>query len=96
LDSIETKLAQLDNAWTEFSTGLMNSDLVKFAVDFLTGLLNALNKVTQGFEGFTASLSKVGTLIAIFQTAKAIVGKFFDEVIAKVYTASVRAGESIA
>jgi hypothetical protein len=46
MESLETKLKKLENAWTEFSTGLMNSDLVKFAVDFLTSLLNALNKVT--------------------------------------------------
>ena len=96
MESIETKLKQLDNAWTEFSTGLLNSDLVKFAVDFLTSLLNALNRVTQGFEGFTGSLSKIGTLVAIFQTAKTIVSKFFDEIIAKIYTSAVGAGESIA
>ena len=96
MESLETKLKKLENAWTEFSTGLMNSDLVKFAVDFLTSLLNALNKITQGFEGLTGSLSKIGTMIAIFQTAKAIVGKFFDEIIAKIYTSAVKAGENIA
>lgn len=96
MESLETKLKKLDNAWTEFSTGLLNSDVVKFAVDFLTSILNALNRVTQGFEGFTGSLSKIGTLVAIFQTAKIIVGKFFDEVIAKIYTSAVRAGENIA
>jgi hypothetical protein len=59
-------LAKLDNAWTEFSTGLMNSKAVKFAIDFLTKLLNALNRVTEGFDGFTGSLSKIGTMVAIF------------------------------
>jgi hypothetical protein len=88
-------LAKLENAWTEFSTGLMNSDLVKAAVDFLTGLLNTLNKVTQGFESFTGSISKVGTLIAIFQTAKTLVAAFFDEVIAEIYSGSTKVGETI-
>lgn len=96
LDSIDTKLKQLDNAWTEFSTGLMNSDLIKFAVDFLTSLLNALNKVTQGFEGFTGSFSKISTMVAIFQTAKTVVNKFFDNIVEKVYKSAVRAGENIA
>jgi hypothetical protein len=96
LESLETKLKKLDNAWTEFSTGLMNSDIVKFAVDFLTSLLNALNRVTEGFGGLTGSLSKVGTMIAIFQTAKAVVGKFFDEIVAKIYLSAVKAGENIA
>jgi hypothetical protein len=74
----------------------MNSDIVKFAVDFLTGLLNAINKVTEGFGGLTSSFSKIGMLIAIFQTAKTIVGKFFDEIISKIYTSAFTAGEKIA
>jgi hypothetical protein len=74
-------LKKLENAWTEFSTGLMNSDLVKSAVDFLTNLLNAINKITQGFDGLTGSLSKIGTMVAIFQTAKVILGKFWDGII---------------
>jgi hypothetical protein len=86
----------LENAWTEFSTGLMNSDFVKGAVDLLTNILNAINRVTKGFEGFTSSLSKIGTLVAIFNTAQAIVGKFFDEIVAKVYKSAYRAGENIA
>ena len=95
LDSLETKLAKLKNAWTEFSTGLMNSDFVKFAVDFLTSILNALNRVTKGFNSFSSSFTKIGTLVAIFQTAKGIVTKFFDELIAKVYTNAYKAGENI-
>ena len=95
LDSIKTKLEELDNAWTVFSTGLMNSDFVKGAVDFLTSILNTLNKVTEGFGSFTGSLSKVGTLVAIFQTAKAIVTKFFDEIVQKIYSSSVQAGRGM-
>ena len=95
LESIETKLKKLNNAWTEFSTGLMNSDVVKFAVDFLTSLLNALNRVTEGFGGLTGSISKIGTMVAIFQTVKTIINKFFDDIIAKIYTSAVKAGENI-
>ena len=96
LDSLAIKLAKLKNAQTEFSTGLMNSDFVKFAVDFLTSILNALNRVTKGFDSVTGSLTKIGTLVAIFQTAKVIVTKFFDDLIAKIYTSSRQAGENIA
>jgi TP901 family phage tail tape measure protein len=46
LDSLESKLAQLKNAWTEFTTGIMNSGLVKFFVDLLTNILNTINTVT--------------------------------------------------
>jgi hypothetical protein len=95
LESIDTKLKQLDNAWTEFSTGLMNSDIVKFAVDFLTSLLNALNRVTEGFGGLTGSLSKIGTMIAIFQTAKSVINTFFDELLVNIHTSAVKIGESI-
>lgn len=96
MESLETKLTQLDNAWTEFSTGLMNSDFVKAAVDFLTFLLNGINKATEGFGSFTSSLSKISVLVAVFQTAKHLVSKFFDEIIQKVYLSAQQAGKNIA
>ena len=46
LDSLESKLNQLTNAWNEFAMGLMDSGAIKFAVDRLTDLLNIVNKLT--------------------------------------------------
>ena len=95
LDSLETKLQQLDNAWTEFSTGLMNSDFIKTAVDFLTKLLNAINKVTEGFGAFTGSLSKIGTMIAIFQTVKVVLLKFWDNIVLETVKSARKAMKGI-
>ena len=87
LDSLETKLTQLENAWNEFTTGIMNSDLVKGAITFLTKVLNALNKVTSGFGKFGGMISKIGTAIAIFKVAEVIIKKFGDKVIDKLHAA---------
>lgn len=76
LDSLESKLTKLENAWNEFATGIMNSDLVKGAVDFLTGVLNTLNKVTSGFGKMTGMISKIGAGMAIFKIAQALITKF--------------------
>ena len=46
LESLESKLNQLTNAWDEFTMGLMDSGAIKFAVDGLTTLLNIVNKLT--------------------------------------------------
>jgi hypothetical protein len=68
-------MAQLKNAWTEFTTGIMNSDLVKNGVSFLTSILNSLNKITSGISGLggetnkaLSSFTKIGVALAIFQT----------------------------
>ena len=45
LDSLETKLAKLKNAWNEFTMGLSNNEFIKAAVDALTGLLTTINKI---------------------------------------------------
>jgi TP901 family phage tail tape measure protein len=79
LDSVESKLNQLKNAWTEFTTGIMNSDLVKFFVDLLTNFVNGINQVTQGFDGFTSSISKIGMVIGIFNLLTALVKKLGKE-----------------
>lgn len=52
LDSLESKLNKLKNAWNEFLMGLSNSTIIKGAVDALTKFLTLLNK--------TSKLGKVG------------------------------------
>lgn len=49
LDSLETKLNQLKNAWNEFTMGITNSTLVKGGIDILTKILNLINNITTGF-----------------------------------------------
>jgi len=60
-------LAQLKNAWDTFVTGILNSDLIKFFVDLLTKIMTTINNVTQGFNGFTSSFSKISVIFAAFK-----------------------------
>ena len=50
LDSMESKLNQLKNAWDTFTRNLMNSELIKLGVDLLTGILTAINNITSVFQ----------------------------------------------
>jgi hypothetical protein len=39
----------LSNAWDEFTMGIMNSAIVKTAVDLLTSVINTVNRLTSAF-----------------------------------------------
>lgn len=67
LESLESKLAQLKNAWDEFSMGILQSDLVKFGVDALTTFLEIINKATSALDGLGGTITKVLTTIALFK-----------------------------
>ena len=60
IESLETKLNKLKNAWDTFTQGLANNQFIKMAVDILTGLLTAINKVTEGFGPWSGSALKIG------------------------------------
>ena len=68
LDSMESKLNQLKNAWDTFTRNLMNSSLLKTGVDILTKVLNAINGITNAFQslGSVAGTILSGTLMATF------------------------------
>ena len=80
LESLQTKLNQLENAWNTFTMGLMNNQLIKTAIDALTGLLNAINKVFEtldnipvagGLVGFAARIGLIiGGLILLDKVLK--------------------------
>lgn len=59
LDSLASKLNNLSNAWTRFSTGIMNSDFIKEAVDILTDVLNVINNITDKLGSKGSSISKI-------------------------------------
>lgn len=46
LDSLESKLNKLSNAWDQFTMGLADNKVIKLAVDGLTALLDIVNKLT--------------------------------------------------
>lgn len=59
LDSLQSKLNNLSNAWTEFATGIINSDLIKGGVDVLTEILDVINKITGALGSGGSTISKM-------------------------------------
>jgi len=62
LESLETKLNKLKNAWNEFLMSVSNSEIVKGFVDLLTGLLSGFNKVTAAISGGNGLLKSITTV----------------------------------
>lgn len=62
LDSLESKLNGLQNAWTEFTTGIANQTIIKGVVDILTTLLGLVNDLTSVFGSFGGAIAKTMVL----------------------------------
>lgn len=78
LDSLNSKLAQLSNAWDQFTMGLANNEALKFGVDFLTKILETINKVTDaisGGSGLIKSLTSLMTVIGALKLGGKVLGK---------------------
>ena len=50
LDSLESKLAQLKNAWDTFMMNLANNELIKGVIDVITTIINAMNGLVKAFK----------------------------------------------
>lgn len=59
LDSLQSKLNNLFNAWTKFTTGIMNSDFIKGGVDVLTKILDVINDITGALGSGGSTISKI-------------------------------------
>lgn len=101
MDSLEAKIAKLENAWHEFTMGIMNSDLVKAGVDILTKLLEIINKATSGFNGLAGSITKILSIVAVFKLGKTIFNKlrepmvkFFADIVREAGMTGERAGHA--
>ena len=78
LDSLETKLTRLQNAWNELMLGLANSDAIKSAVDLLTQFVTALNKLINSISGGNSTAKMLTTFVAgftAFKVGSSIIGK---------------------
>lgn len=64
LDSLQSKLNNLRNAWVEFTTGIANSDAIKWTVDLLTKLLGVINDLTDSTNPFVNTFLKLGVAMA--------------------------------
>ena len=81
LESLEAKLTKLKNAWDEFAMGLTNNVIIKGAVDTLTFLLTAVNKLIDGLSGGHGLIKSVMTLGAVWGGLK-LGGNLVDKALA--------------
>lgn len=81
LESLEAKLTKLKNAWDEFAMGLTNNIIIKGAVDTLTFLLTAVNKLIDGLSGGHGLIKSVMTLGAVWGGLK-LGGNLVDKALA--------------
>lgn len=81
LESLAAKLTKLKNAWDEFAMGLTNNVIIKGAVDTLTVLLTAVNKLIDGLSGGHGLIKSVMTLGAVWGGLK-LGGNLVDKALA--------------
>lgn len=89
LDSLETKVNKLKNAWNEFVMAIADNNLIKGAVDALTGLLNLINKLT-GNSG----IAKIGVTFAGLKLGKSLFNKLLGNIGAVFNNAGKEGGKS--
>lgn len=63
MDSLESKLNQLHNAWQRFTMGIANNGMIKLAVDGLTGFLNITNDL---ISALSLGIGPVKSFLSIF------------------------------
>ncbi len=80
LESMQSKLDRLHNAWNEYTMGLANNQIIKTVIDLLTGFLNTINKIStalSGDRGIFKSFFDIAFLIAGLKLARAAFNGFF-------------------
>lgn len=78
LDSLQSKLNNLSNAWTEFTTGIANSTVIKGSVDVLTKLLGVINDLTGSMGDFGGTASKALLMFSGLRYGTGAMGSFLS------------------
>lgn len=91
LESMETSLTRLKNAWNEFTQGLANNQVLKFGIDLITALLNGVNGLTGALGDGAGAVAKFFVAFGALKAGKAIFSRF-GEVLSQ--ESSVAAGEA--
>ena len=101
MDSLESKLEKLKNAWHEFSMSILQSDFVKAGVDILTKFLEIINKSTNSLGKLGNSVSKIVGIFTVFKMGSLIFEKlkqplidFFAEIVQRAEETGRKAGEA--
>lgn len=90
LDSLNTKLTKLKNAWDQFAMGLANNEFIKGVVDVLTFVLNTLNSIIDTVSdgnGIIKSLTSLGIAFSVFKGIKSLLNgsKFGGSIISNLF-----------
>lgn len=96
LDSLETKLNQLKNAWDEFVMGLAKDEAIKWVVDALTDMIGAINKLTANLPGLLKTVSRLGIAVGAFKGGGAIFNGLLRTIGTQLGTRMQDAGEKAA
>lgn len=78
LDSLESKLNGLQNAWTEFTTGIANQSVIKGVVDILTTILNLVNDLTGSLGEGGSAISKAILLFGALKVTGGALGSILS------------------
>lgn len=83
LDSIDGKIAQLQNRLQEFASDVIDSGLIKWIIDFGTGAVKILDSVVTGFDKVNSSITSLFGLLgegnSSFGTLGAISGLLMNK-----------------
>lgn len=86
LESLESKLAKLQNAWNEFTMGITNSTVIKTGIDILTALLEVINNLTGAFGDTGSAFTKLLLGFGAIKGGKALLGGSFSNILKGVLT----------
>ena len=75
LESLESKINNLETAWTQFTTSILNSEIIKGGVDLLTKLLNTVNALTDAFGPFSGFIKTIATGLSLWKVNTALLPK---------------------
>ena len=80
LDSMESKLQKMNNAWDEFLMGLANNEILKGAIDTITFIIEGINNMTEalsGGNGLIKSIISLTTVVGALKLGKMALGSAF-------------------
>lgn len=91
VDSLESKVNKLTNAWNEFLLGLTNNEVIKAVVSALTGILNTINAITDAISGDNSLIKSILNIGIVFGGLK-LGGSIFRNLFASLTGVGKQAG----
>lgn len=78
MDSLATKINQLQNSWNTFLLNIANNDVIKGALDILINFLNGINKLTEVMPSAARAVANFLLAITAFVSGGAIFKAFSE------------------